>query len=249
MIFIKYMGSKSRVKKHIVPILQDIIDSNGVENYIEPFVGGANVIDAIKCNNKIGYDNHEYLIELFNKFQEDANCLPLEVSRDHYIEVRSCFNDKLNTFPKWYTGAVGFLASYNGRWFDGGYSGKRIVGTGKERDYFDEAKRNLQSQRDSILDVTFRHSDYRDIKILENSLVYCDIPYQNTKKYSTSKGFDYDEFWDWARQTSDNAIVIVSEQVAPKDFRSVWEQEVKRTIDNNKRVKSTEKLFTICDAY
>lgn len=35
------MGSKSRITKYIVPILQDIIDKNNITTYIEPFVGGA----------------------------------------------------------------------------------------------------------------------------------------------------------------------------------------------------------------
>ena len=43
----KYMGSKSRIKKHIVPIIQELIDKNEIKTYIEPFVGGANVIDNI----------------------------------------------------------------------------------------------------------------------------------------------------------------------------------------------------------
>lgn len=42
---------------------------------------------------------------------------------------------------------------------------------------------------------------------------------------------------------SKNNIVIISEQNAPNDFECVWQQEVKRTIDNNKRVKAVEKLF------
>lgn len=49
----KYMGSKSRIKKHIVPILQSLINTNGIETYIEPFVGGANIIDSIDCPNRI----------------------------------------------------------------------------------------------------------------------------------------------------------------------------------------------------
>ena len=36
----KDMGSKSRIAKHIVPIIQDYIDENQVKYYIEPFVGG-----------------------------------------------------------------------------------------------------------------------------------------------------------------------------------------------------------------
>lgn len=47
MHFIKYMGSKSRMAKEIVPIIQSYIDSNTINNYYEPFVGGANVIDKI----------------------------------------------------------------------------------------------------------------------------------------------------------------------------------------------------------
>lgn len=38
---IKYMGSKSRIAKHIVPIIQRYIDENNIKKYYEPFVGGA----------------------------------------------------------------------------------------------------------------------------------------------------------------------------------------------------------------
>ena len=40
----KYMGSKSRIKKYVVPFLQKLIDENEIEVYIEPFVGWS------KCN-------------------------------------------------------------------------------------------------------------------------------------------------------------------------------------------------------
>lgn len=36
----KYMGSKSRIAKDIVPIIQKTIDDNNINTYIEPFVGG-----------------------------------------------------------------------------------------------------------------------------------------------------------------------------------------------------------------
>lgn len=58
------MGSKSRIAKHIVPILQECINDNALEVYVEPFVGGANVIDKIKCNTRKGYDKNKYLIAL-----------------------------------------------------------------------------------------------------------------------------------------------------------------------------------------
>lgn len=52
------MGSKSRIAKYIVPIIQQCIDDNNIEYYIEPFVGGANVIDKIICKNKSGSDKN-----------------------------------------------------------------------------------------------------------------------------------------------------------------------------------------------
>lgn len=36
----KYMGSKIRIAKDIVPIIQKTIDDNNINTYIEPFVGG-----------------------------------------------------------------------------------------------------------------------------------------------------------------------------------------------------------------
>lgn len=36
----KYMGSKSRIAKYIVPIIQSCIDENNITEYYEPFVGG-----------------------------------------------------------------------------------------------------------------------------------------------------------------------------------------------------------------
>ena len=51
----RYIGSKNRVSKYLVPVIQSYINDN-CKAYIEPFVGGANVIDKVKCNNKIGYD-------------------------------------------------------------------------------------------------------------------------------------------------------------------------------------------------
>lgn len=35
-----YQGSKSRIKKYILPIIQNCIYKNNVDTYIEPFVGG-----------------------------------------------------------------------------------------------------------------------------------------------------------------------------------------------------------------
>lgn len=60
----KYFGSKSRIAKYIVPILQKEIDNNIIKLYVEPFCGGCNIIDKIKCERRIANDINPYLIDL-----------------------------------------------------------------------------------------------------------------------------------------------------------------------------------------
>lgn len=239
----KYMGSKSRISKYIVPIIQETIDSNNIDCYIEPFVGGANIIDKISCKEKIGSDKQECLISMYQNLDK-INTLPSFVTKEHYSEVRESFNKNTSQFETYYKGYIGFLASYNGRFFDGGYAGVVITKTGVKRNYYDEAKRNLLNQIPSLQDIHWRVGDYRDLyKDVENRIFYCDIPYKGTKQYGINKNFDYDAFWEWAREKSEKNIVFISEENAPEDFKCIWEVPVKRTIDNNKRVKKIEKLF------
>lgn len=110
----KYMGSKSRIVDNILPIIQERLRDYNIKTYIEPFCGGCNVIDKVQCDTKIASDNHKYLIEMFKNLNQIQN-LPEFITKEHYSDVRECFNKRLSTYPDWYIGAVGFLSSYNGR--------------------------------------------------------------------------------------------------------------------------------------
>lgn len=70
----KYVGSKSRIAPAIVPIIQDYIDKSGTGTYIEPFVGGANVIDKIKAEYRVGFDKNGYLIALLQYVKSGGYC-------------------------------------------------------------------------------------------------------------------------------------------------------------------------------
>lgn len=240
----KYMGSKSRIAKDIVPIFQNIINENGITEYLEPFCGGCNIIDKIKCENKTASDIHKYLISMYKNLDKIID-MPKFITKEHYSEVRDCFNKNTGKFPDWYIGAVGFLASYNGRFFDGGYAGIVHTKAGTDRNYYDEARRNLIEQIPNLNDINFMSVSYDTYKNLSNYFIYCDPPYANTKQYGTSKNFDYDKFWEWCRNMSKNNIVIISEHTAPEDFKCIWSAPVKRTIDNSKRIDVVERLFTI----
>ena len=249
------MGSKSRISKHIVPIIQNYIDNNNAQHYIEPFVGGANVIDKIKCKNKIGSDLNKYLIALLKEFQENKGIyLPQQVTKEEYSKVREYLHNYPNNedgiYINAYIGAVGFLASYNGRWFDGGYAKptyeKTKNGLGYS-DYYKEAFNNIkkQSQSDLFSDIKFNCCDYNTYLNEDyfNTVFYLDPPYQNTKQFDNSKKFNYDLFWDFAREISKNNICIISELQAPNDFKCIWEQKVNRSINASNKSNITEKLF------
>ena len=241
----KYMGSKNKISNSILPIIQQRMNDYNIKTYIEPFCGGCNIIDKVICGNKIASDKHKYLIAMLQNLDK-ISLLPNFVTKEHYSEVRNCFNKKLDTFEDWYIGAIGFLASYNGRFFDGGYAGLVNTKAGTVRNYYDEAKRNLEEQMPMLKNISFKCTDYKYYTNFEDCLFYLDPPYAGVKQYSlTSKNFNYGEFWDWCRHMSEKNIVIISENNAPDDFECIWQQEVKRTIDNNKRVKAIEKLFEI----
>lgn len=69
----KYMGSKSRIAKYIVPIIQSFIDKSGATEYYEPMVGGGNIIDKIKCSSRVGFDANKYLIALLSHVALDGS--------------------------------------------------------------------------------------------------------------------------------------------------------------------------------
>jgi DNA adenine methylase len=235
------MGSKNRIAKYLKPFLEKNL--NGDNYYVEPFVGGANMIDKIEYDKRIGGDFNEYLIEMWKGLQDDLN-RPKIISKDLYSEARSYYNNKETTknFSKFIIGWIGWMGSYNGRFFDGGYSGHSVGKT--QRDYISEQIRNTEKQSSNLKDVTFIYSNYNKLHIPKNSVIYCDIPYKDTKQYITSKDFNHEKFWEWCRtKVNEGHFVYVSEYNAPNDFVCIWEKEVTNSMNQSKTYKPTEKLF------
>ena len=237
-----YMGSKNRLSKHLVPIIQSYINKD-VKGYIEPFLGGANIIDKIQCDNKIGCDIHEELIELLKYVANLNNSIPDMISEEEYNNVK---NNKEN-YPKWYVGLVGFCSTFGAKYF-GGYARSKKDKFDGEKSYL--ALKNLNKQRDNLINIKFECCDFRDIKDISDYVIYCDPPYRNTTKYKTET-FPYEEFYDWCREMSKNNIVLISEYWMPNDFECIWEKESKVTFDSNRKAnddknKRIEKLF-ICE--
>ena len=239
------MGSKARIAKHILPII--LKDRKDGQWYVEPFVGGANTIAKVN-GKRLGSDANKYLIAMFKGLQDDCS-REFSRSKAHYDLVRAEYNSGINfNFTDFYIGYVGFMASANGRFFDGGYSGTSNTKIGTQRNYIDESVRGMEKHIANIKDIDFTCSDYTDLSVPAESIIYCDIPYENTKQYAFSKGFNYVRFWNWARlMISEGHKVFISEYNAPDDFVCVWEQEVKSSLSANGKAggskASTEKLF------
>jgi len=231
----KYLGSKNRISKYILPII--LKNRKREQLYIEPFVGGCNLIDKID-GKRIASDFNYYLIEMWKGLQENRN-RPYKISKEMYNNGRMDYNSKTNNYYDDFTiGWIGWMGSYNGRFYDGGYSGSY-----EKRDYISEQIRNTEKQIPYITDVEFTHNSYDKLDIPDNSIIYCDIPYKDTKQYSVSKSFDYDKFWNWCRINSKNNEIFISEYNAPSDFDCIWEKEITNSMNPTKTYKPTERLF------
>ncbi len=231
------MGSKARLAKDLSPIINDMIRDNGIKKYIEPFVGGANMIQHINCSSKIGSDNNEYLIHMWNALK-DGWMPPKELSKELYNDIKQ--NKEI--YDKELVAVAGFCSTYNAKWF-GGYAGKVTTKIGNVRDYYDESVRNILKQIDQLKDVEFLNADYTHFSDYSNALIYCDPPYQGTTQYGTSSDFENERFWDWVREMSSKNIVLVSEYNGPDDFNVIYEKTITTTLDKSSRKRDTEKLF------
>lgn len=242
----KYQGSKNRIASDIIPIM-----TNGMKKgdyFIELFCGGCNLIDKIPQDFKrIANDNNEYLIEMWKSLQNGWNG-PEVIDRELYTKARDAFNKKdYSTFSKGELGWIGHMASFNGRFFSGGYSGHNVkISDGKSRDYISESIRNIKAQLPLIKNIEFMSEEYDKIILppSDRCVIYCDIPYQNVKQYSTSKKFDYNRFYEWVRtHKKEGYKIYVSEYDMPSDFKVVWEKPILCSINQTITKKPIEKLF------
>lgn len=240
----QYMGSKNRISKELVPIIQSYITENTVA-YLEPFVGGANMIDKIKCKNKVGCDIHKELIALLKYSQE--NELPETISEEEYNQVKNNKED----YPDWYVGLVGFCGSFGAKYFNG--FARRYNKDGSLFDVPKQAINSLrrQSKKEEFKNIKFLNCNFLDLPInkIKGYVIYCDPPYRGTTKYAT-KEFPYDEFYDWCREMSKDNIVLISEYNMPDDFECIWQKETKVNFDSNRvsndsKNNRIEKLFII----
>lgn len=232
------MGSKNRIAKHLLPIMLAECEKHGITKWVEPFVGGANMIDKVPSHyERIGYDLNDHVIHALNGIRDDVECLPDEISELYYKSV-------IGNKPDGFTSLIRFGASFGGK-FENGYARGRAA-DGTARDYWAETKRNAIKQSPKIQNVQFICDSYENLDF-ENCLIYCDPPYQGTTGYKTGE-FDHEKFFEWCREQAKRNIVFVSEYDAPDDFIEVWRGEVKKNFASTRKKathNAVEKLFRV----
>ena len=225
----QYFGGKAKIAKYIVPYLEGVRKENQI--FIEPFVGGANIVSQMSGKRK-AYDFNEYLIEMYKGVQNGYE-LPDSLTEEEYKYIREHKDE-----DKVLTGFVGFGCSFAGKWF-GGYARNK-----QNHNYCKASKNSLMKKMSTMIDVEVDWRDYKSL-FLKGCLIYCDPPYANTTKYTGVPDFDSEEFWNVMRAWSKDNDVYISEYEAPDDFVSVLEIPTKTNIrDKSDNVCCrVEKLF------
>lgn len=246
----KYMGSKRRIVKDILPIMMN--DMNEDTAFVDVFCGGCHVIEQVPSScRRIANDKNNYLVTMWSMLVNTNLEFPETITKEKYSYYRTIFNkrgfgNQKITSDDAMIGWVGFMGSFNGRFFDGGYSGHAVKATTGFLDYISEQIRNTKSQIENLKGVEWNVGDYAELNIPPKSLIYCDIPYKNTKQYSISKDFDYERFYSWCREMKNQGHTIyVSEYWMPEDFTCVWKKQVKTAMNQTKTKDAVEKLFKL----
>ena len=232
----KYQGGKSSIAKEILPL---ILKERAKEQwYIEPFVGGANMIQYV-TGNRLGSDLSPELIKALTFIRDNAVLLPVdddEFTEQMYHRLIHSYikhpKDPIDCFALF---AYSFGAKYRGGW----------ARNKSHRDYVWEAYSSAQTQSPLLQGCVFKCSSYNKLKVPDKSIIYCDPPYAETYEYNGQEGFDSVAFWDWCdSKIKEGHKVFVSEYTAPADWKCIWSKKVHTCLGNDNAKQATEKLFT-----
>lgn len=231
----KYMGSKARVADDIYSVIKK---HRGDMIWVEPFVGGGNMIQRVG-GLRIGCDKNEYCIQALMLIRDNPESIPDLITEEYY--------DILNKerIVDGITGYVGFSMSFGGKFF-GGYRREVAGSKGCSVNMHTQSRRAKQAailQSKMIQGVRLVACDYTQIRLATKCVIYCDPPYAASTGYVSD--FDSGCFFDWCREMDDYGhLVFVSEYNAPDDFMCIWEKDVYTTISKQRTKQDKERLFT-----
>ena len=96
-----------RIAKEILPLM---LKHRKNKTWVEPFVGGCNIINKVK-GKRIGADNNEYLIALLIELQKGWQPIK-EVTKDLFNDVRN----NPNNYEKHVVAYIEILFTFGATW-------------------------------------------------------------------------------------------------------------------------------------
>ena len=179
-----YMGGKSQIAQKIVHTISPLEPMWRAEGqaWVEPFVGGANVIELVG-GVRFANDIDSELIALLSAVA-DGYLPPANVSREEYYRVK----ESPSKYSPEYRGFVSICCSFGcKKW--GAYAKNE-----KSHNYVAAGRRGCARIARNLRGVVFTAGSYKEMYIPPNSIIYCDPPYKSTTGYKSGR-FDSCEFW------------------------------------------------------
>lgn len=241
----KYMGSKRFMVSEITDIIHTVRNLTGIKNYYELFMGGANVIENINIENRLGNDLNKYLISFIEYIRTNGvECLPESISKEIYFDV----NENTDKYDNWFVFWVMNFGSFNSQWGKG-YGAEIIDKYGKKYNKMIEAKNSLRTEVNKLNGFDLTNLDYKQVEIQPNSIIYLDPPYKGTVQYKgAGTEFNHKEFYDYAIELSKNNFVLISEYMMPRQFKAIkWVNKSNSMIGKN--IGEIEGLFVVKDGF
>lgn len=253
----KYQGSKRLIAKNIWGAILEDLEYKEPARLIEPFIGGANFTTAVISmgyrGEIIAGDYDRDLNYMWSKVVDGwLPTLSEEPTLEEYNTMRDAgfSEDPLRGFSR---SACGFGGSPWGAWIDNSkYLNYKIYPKdGKVRvqnlDFWKSSVNTVTKQsgllcKASVKIVGGSYEEYEQY-ITEDSIVYCDPPYSQTRGYGNE--FDSSLLWNWVERMSEKCPVYVSELSAPSQFEEIWSKELKHGSNHASKKIVSEKLFKL----
>lgn len=185
----RYLGGKAKIANDLLRIM--LKHRRQAQCFADLFCGGCNVIDKV-TGVRIANDANPYLIALWQGIQSGFD-RPVSISQQDHKDCLYLYRheniENLDPETAFVVAWVGHMASFNSMFF-AGYSGNY-----KNRDFISESIANIEKQIPQLIGVPFFCGSYDEVFLPDESIIYCDIPYQGTTGYAVGKDFDYDKFF------------------------------------------------------
>lgn len=253
---IGYQGSKNRIAKDIV----DFLPSADV--FVDLFAGGCAVTHAAAVSGK-------YKIIIANDI-DNAPQLFLRALKGEFKNVKDWVSKDDFDKRKFEDAYIRYIWSFGNNGLNYLYSkaseeqkkqghlavaddfskyrakDNRIISIERIKRLREIAKSDIKSE------IFISQLDYKQVEIPQNSIVYCDIPYDNTRGYTYLQNilkmkhfFSHNEFYDYCLELKrKNIPCYVSEYDMPNNFESVWSKKKFVTFNkDNIRKHKIEQIF------